>query len=236
MAMAAGAFPAKWKPVSRKKCSRPITGAYSSARPVSTFAEYALAGGCWSRRQVSDWIDAGGNAPRLCTDEDWKKSERRRRARRLKAPLTIGITVLLVTLGCHLGHAHDPSHPELKAWFDSLKRREGAVLLRRRRHGGQRRRLAIRQWPLSRTARWRMDRCTRRSRDHRTEPGWPNHGVAVARLYGHDHPLLHARQHDLERDDAASKGAHLDNRRAVFLMHISCRARAARSRCPAALG
>src|SRR5258706_1685191 len=43
-----------------------------------------------------------------------------------------------------------------------------------------------------------MDRCTRRSRDHRTEPGWPNHGVAVARLYGYDHPLLHARQHDLD--------------------------------------
>jgi len=74
---------------------------------------------------VSDWIDAGGNAPRLCTDEDWKNSERRRRARRLKAPLTIGITVLLVTLGCHLGHAHDPSHPELKAWFDSLKSGKG---------------------------------------------------------------------------------------------------------------
>src|SRR6266446_687313 len=51
-----------------------------------------------------------------------------------------------------------------------------------------------------------MDRCTRRSRDRRTEPGWPNHGVAVARLYGHDHPLLHARQHDLERDDAGSRG------------------------------
>src|SRR5438477_5890723 len=83
------------------------------------------AGGCWSRRQVSDWIDAGGNAPRLCTDEDWKNSERRRRARRLKAPLTIGITVLLVTLGCHLGHAHDPSHPELKAWFDGLKSGKG---------------------------------------------------------------------------------------------------------------
>src|SRR5947209_3871180 len=65
-----------------------------------------------------------------------------------------------------------------------------------------------------------MDRCTRRSRDHRTEPSWPNHGVAVARLYGHDRPLLHARQHDLKRDDAGSKGAHLDNRRAVLFLCI----------------
>src|SRR5258705_12490724 len=51
-----------------------------------------------------------------------------------------------------------------------LEERKGAVLLRRRWHRGQQRRLAIRQWPLSRTARWRMDRCIRRSRDPRTEP------------------------------------------------------------------
>src|SRR5256884_9632770 len=120
MAMAARAFPAKWKPVSRKKCSRPITGAYSSAKPVSTFAEYALAGGCWSRRQVSDWIDSGGNAPRLCTDEARENSQRRRRARRLEEPLTTGITVLLMTLASHLGQLHDPTHPELKTWLHSL--------------------------------------------------------------------------------------------------------------------
>jgi len=72
--------------------------------------------GCWSRRQVSDWIDSGADAPFLCTD---------RRARRLKAPLTIGFTVLLLTLASQLGHAHDPSHPELKAWFESLKSGKG---------------------------------------------------------------------------------------------------------------
>jgi hypothetical protein len=68
---------------------------------------------------VSNWIDSGGDAPALCTDDN---------ARRLKAsltPLKIGITVLLLTLGSHLGHAHDPSHPELKAWFDSLRSGKG---------------------------------------------------------------------------------------------------------------
>ena len=43
----------------------------------------------------------------------------------MKAPLTIGIAVLLWTLGAHLGHAHDPSHPELKAWFESLRSGKG---------------------------------------------------------------------------------------------------------------
>jgi hypothetical protein len=73
---------------------------------------------------VSNWIDSGGDAPPICTDDNWKNSDRRH-ARRLKAPLTIGIVVLLCTLGTHLGHAHDPSHPELKAWFDSLRSGKG---------------------------------------------------------------------------------------------------------------
>jgi len=74
---------------------------------------------------VSDWIDAGGNAPRLCTDDDRENSEGHRHARRLKTPLTIGIAVLLLTLGSHLGHAHDPSHPELNSWFDHLASGKG---------------------------------------------------------------------------------------------------------------
>jgi hypothetical protein len=73
---------------------------------------------------VSNWIDSGGDAPPICTDDNWKNSDRRH-ARRLKAPLTIGIVVLLCTLGTHLGHAHDPSHPELKAWFESLRSGKG---------------------------------------------------------------------------------------------------------------
>ncbi len=73
---------------------------------------------------MSDWIDSGGNAPHLCTNDDWENSERRR-GRRLKAPLTIGIVVLLLTLGSHLGYAHDPSHPELNEWFNKLASGKG---------------------------------------------------------------------------------------------------------------
>ena len=73
---------------------------------------------------MSNWIDSGGDVPPLGTHDNREKPDRRH-ARRLKAPLTIGITILLLTLGSRLGYAHDPSHPELKAWFESLKSGKG---------------------------------------------------------------------------------------------------------------
>ena len=82
---------------------------------------------------MSDWIDSGGDRRRLCTDDDvsgnkdWENSQPRR-ARRLKAPLTIGLAVLLLGLACHLGHARDDGRyagSPLKPWFDSLKSGKG---------------------------------------------------------------------------------------------------------------
>jgi hypothetical protein len=35
--------------------------------------DIAALAGCWSRRQVSDWIDFGGNAPYSYTDDDREK-------------------------------------------------------------------------------------------------------------------------------------------------------------------
>src|SRR5258706_5958549 len=87
--------------------------------PAKCMAMAALAGGCWSRRQVSNWIDYGGDRPPLCTDDNWVNSDRRH-ARRLKAALSIGITVLLLTLGSHLWHAHDPGHPRPHRLVDHL--------------------------------------------------------------------------------------------------------------------
>ncbi len=73
---------------------------------------------------MSNWIDSGGDAPLFHNDDGWGNSDRHH-ARRLKAPLTIGIAVLLLTLGSHLGHAHDPSHPELNEWFNKLASGKG---------------------------------------------------------------------------------------------------------------
>ena len=83
---------------------------------------------------MSNWIDSGGDAPRLCTDDGQENKDlensQRRRARRLKAPLTAGFAVMLLALASHLGHARDRgqyanSNPELKAWFDGLKSGKG---------------------------------------------------------------------------------------------------------------
>jgi hypothetical protein len=93
----------------------------------------ALAG-CWSRRQVSDWIDFGGDAPYLWTDEvrenNGPANSQLRRTGRPRAPLTVGFAVLLLALASHLGHARDRgqfanANPELKAWFESLKSGKG---------------------------------------------------------------------------------------------------------------
>jgi hypothetical protein len=92
----------------------------------------ALAG-CWSRRQVSDWIDFGGHAPYSWTDEvrgnNSPENSQPRRAGRQKAPLTIGFAALLLALASHLGHARDLdgryANSPLKQWFDSLRSGKG---------------------------------------------------------------------------------------------------------------
>jgi len=92
----------------------------------------ALAG-CWSRRQVSDWIDFGGDAPCLWTDEvrgnKSPENSQLGRAGRQKAPLTIGFAALLLALASQLGHARDLdgryANSPLKQWFDSLRSGKG---------------------------------------------------------------------------------------------------------------
>jgi hypothetical protein len=78
---------------------------------------------------VSDWIDSGGDAPRLCTGGNRQNSQGL--ARRFKTPLTAGFAVLLVGLASNLGHARDRgqfanANPELKAWFEGLKSGKGS--------------------------------------------------------------------------------------------------------------
>ena len=78
---------------------------------------------------MSDWIDSGGDVPRLCTDNDVENAQDRR-AGRLTTLLTIGVAVLLLGLASQLGHARDRgqyanANPALKAWFDGLKSGKG---------------------------------------------------------------------------------------------------------------
>src|SRR3981081_1613311 len=54
----------------------------------------ALAGGCWSGREAWNGVDPGGKG----------ENSRLPRARRVKAPLTVGFAVLQLALASQLGH------------------------------------------------------------------------------------------------------------------------------------
>ncbi|MDB5637097.1 MAG: hypothetical protein JWP51_2005 [Bradyrhizobium sp.] len=76
---------------------------------------------------MSNWINSGGDGPRLCAEDDWQNSQHRG-ARRFKTPLTIGFAVLLLGAASHLGYARDDGRyagSPLKPWFDSLKSGKG---------------------------------------------------------------------------------------------------------------
>jgi hypothetical protein len=95
--------------------------------------QIALAGGCWSKRLVSNWIDSGGAAPPPWTDEDWENRDPENRqgpARRWRAALIIAFALLLLGLASQLGHARDRGqfanvNPDLRAWFNALKSGKG---------------------------------------------------------------------------------------------------------------
>jgi len=87
---------------------------------------------------VSNWIDSGGDTPRLFTEYDREdingdidlENPQARRVRRLKAALAVGLAVVLLGLASQLGHARDRgqfayANPELKAWFEGLKSGKG---------------------------------------------------------------------------------------------------------------
>ena len=79
---------------------------------------------------MSDWIDSGGYAPRLCSNAYDRKTSGTRRPTWWTALLQIAGAALLLALGSHFGHARDRgqfanSTPEMKAWFDGLRSGKG---------------------------------------------------------------------------------------------------------------
>src|SRR5258705_13971863 len=90
-----------------------------SSWPVKCIVFLALAGECWSKKKVTNWITSGGQAARRCTDD--KRLETSALSR-TGAALSVGFALMLTALAAHLGHARDRGqfgnvHPDLKAWF-----------------------------------------------------------------------------------------------------------------------
>ena len=82
---------------------------------------------------MSNWINSGGLAPRLYTDDlddNGLTTAGRDRVWLLRIPLKYGVPLLLMVLASQLGHARDRgqfanSNPEIKAWFDTLRSGKG---------------------------------------------------------------------------------------------------------------
>jgi len=86
---------------------------------------------------VTNWINSGGRAARLCTEQNIRETTGRRRAVRSKAALRFrskaalrwGLVVLLSLTAVHLARARDPdgryANSPLKQWFDSLRSGKG---------------------------------------------------------------------------------------------------------------
>ena len=78
---------------------------------------------------MSNWIDSGGHAPRLETENDNRGTSGRLRAGWRNTPLRLGFAVLLLAGAAGVGHARDPdgryANSPLKEWFDSLRSGKG---------------------------------------------------------------------------------------------------------------
>ena len=77
---------------------------------------------------MSNWIISGGHVPSLHTASDYRRTTERRAGRR-KAPLRLGLVVLLSVAAVKVGHARDSdgryANSPLKQWFDSLRSGKG---------------------------------------------------------------------------------------------------------------
>jgi hypothetical protein len=93
----------------------------------------ALAAGCWSKNNVTNWIDSGGHEPRPYGVRfiDCESEQRRSaRAARRRSVARLLCAIALVAMTSPLGRARDRgqfvnTNADLKAWFDGLRSAKG---------------------------------------------------------------------------------------------------------------
>ena len=80
-------------------------------------------------KQVTNWINSGGHAPRPYAENSNRETTGRHRAGRWNKPSMIGAMLLMLPLASDPGVARDPdgryANSPLKQWFDSLKSGKG---------------------------------------------------------------------------------------------------------------
>jgi hypothetical protein len=80
-------------------------------------------------KQVTNWKNSGGHAPRPHVENSYRETLGRHRAGRWKTRMMIGSVLLMLPLGADRGEARDPdglyANSPLKQWFDSLRSGKG---------------------------------------------------------------------------------------------------------------
>jgi hypothetical protein len=74
---------------------------------------------------VTNWIDSGGDEPRLCSVSYRAKQWWIDETARWRSVLKLGCAVLVVVLAAPFGHAHDHQRPDLNDWFTKLRSGKG---------------------------------------------------------------------------------------------------------------
>lgn len=93
----------------------------------------ALAAGCWSKTNVSNWIDSGGDEPHLYSARPTNCKNQQRRTgstTRRRSVASLACALALIALVAPVGYARDRGQfvntsAELKAWFDGLRSGKG---------------------------------------------------------------------------------------------------------------
>ncbi len=101
--------------------------------PAKCIIMIALAAGCWSKSNVTNWIDSGGHEPRPYSVRPTNcKSEERTddRAARWRGVARLACALTLIAVLSSFGHARDRgqfvnTNADLKAWFDGLRSAKG---------------------------------------------------------------------------------------------------------------
>jgi len=79
---------------------------------------------------MSNWIEAGGHAPQVPSQQDCREDDFDRTANRLRTVLQIVGAAVLLAMASQIVQARDRgqfanANPEIKAWFDRLASRKG---------------------------------------------------------------------------------------------------------------
>jgi hypothetical protein len=86
--------------------------------------------GCWSKTDMSNWIETSGHAPQVPSQQNSREDNFDRDPKRPRTVMQIVGAALLLAMASQIVQARDRgqfanTNPDIKAWFDRLASRKG---------------------------------------------------------------------------------------------------------------